>query len=293
MKRTNSFTFTDDKTRQIVLLSASTLSHDWTKERLVRGTVRPEESLFGSGVKPTEVKFINGSLEFANIIEIIDEPITFTSAGTSLYTFQLSRISSTKLLNGNLSFAPVRQINSVTIPDCEFALTPQVSSATLNTDGQWKVDTNGLVTFYLSTTPKEHVVTYKVKNLDSGLDINGLYSVDYDNAVIHFGTEINDSGNVAFEVSAYSAFYNLAEEVSVGDIDKIDEEKKTITFGPAFGLRLLKQATASKSRPQVLKVFYDTYRRSTESLADLEPYFSPICKDIAFRAVTGNLLGEL
>ena len=67
----------------------------------------------------------------------------------------------------------------------------------------------------------------------------------------------------------------------------------TISFKPAFALKFLKQNTVDKNRPQIIKVSYNYYKSISESLADLEPYFSPICKHLGIRAVTSNVLEEL
>jgi len=293
IKAFSSGTGTDD--RSMTLVSGNANSHDWDNHSIVRGTVIPDDSLFASNTKPIEVNFIDGETEFSNIVNITGESITFTSAGSNLYTFQLEQVDPTnnKFLTGNLTFASVRSTTSATTTASQFDLTPIASTGTPGSNGEWNVSSTGLVTFYLDSTPVTHVVSYRIKNIDPGIDINGLYSVDYNNGTIHFAQPIQNNGNVTYEVSVYSAFYNIAKPVHLSDIEDIDEEGKKLTFDSAFGMKFLKQDTASKARPQVLKIFYEYYKKMTESLEDLEPYFSPICKDIAFRAVTANLLEEL
>jgi hypothetical protein len=58
-------------------------------------------------------------------------------------------------------------------------------------------------------------------------------------------------------------------------------------------MKLLKLDTAAEARPSFAKISYEYYKKSTESLKDLEPYFSPICRDVALRAVTSDVLEEL
>ena len=91
----------------------------------------------------------------------------------------------------------------------------------------------------------------------------------------------------------YSAFYNIAEIIKDSDIEEILPEEKKIKLSTSFGMRFLKMDTALKARPQYVKIVYQYYKRITESIKDLEPYFSPICKDVAFRAVTADILEEL
>jgi len=294
-KRIEEVSLSSSDIRKVSLAADNDLSHNWTNSKLVRGTVKPSITLFAVGAKPIEVKFIDGEREFSNISEVNSEEISFTSLGSNLYSFQLGKIdvASNKTLIGTPAFAPVRSVNSASTTASQFDLTPQVSTATLAANGEWKVDSSGLVTLYLTSTPGSHTVSYRVKNAEPGIDISGMYSVDYDSGVFHLAQPVVAAGNIAFEVSMYSAFYNIAEQVSYGNIENVDTSARTITFNSAFGMRFLKQDTAQKSRPQVLKIFYEYYKKTTESLKDLEPYFSPICKDLAFRAVTSNLLEEL
>jgi hypothetical protein len=251
--------------------------------------------LFSSSAQPIEVRFTDGEAEFSNNIKIEDESMTFTSLGSNLYLYSLNRVDPTvgKTLIGTPTFAPVRLTTSASAPTNDFDLIP--TSGTLSSNGQWASSANGNITMYFDSQPSSgsYVVSYRVNNSDPGIDIDGMYSVDYNNGVVHFASPIPSDGNIEFEVSAYNAFYNIAEQISLGNIEKIDEDSRTITFNSAFGMRFLKQDTVLKARPQVFKIFYEYYKRATESLEDIEPYFSPICKDLAFRAVTVNLLEEL
>jgi hypothetical protein len=294
MKRVNSFTYTGDGTRKITLVTGNEPRHDWHNSHVVRGTVKLDNSLFDDNVKPIEIKFVNGEDEFSNINKINGEVLSFTSAGGNLYTAQLSQIDPTnnKLLIGSVAFAAVRSTTDATASESQFNLT--AASSTPASNGQWTVSSTGLVTLYLDTgAPNTHTANYRVQNTDPGLDTSGMYSIDYDNATVYFADPINADGNATYEVSAYSCFYNIAQTVQLNDIDSISAESKKITFTSSFGMKFLKQDTIQKARPQILKIFYEYYKRITESLEDLEPYFSPICKDLAFRGVTTDLLEEL
>lgn len=300
MKRIEEFTYSagSPNIRKISLVTGNEPHHDWTNISIVRGTVIPSIELFASNAKPIEIKFVDGESEFSNNVKINDEAMTFTSIGSNLYTYQLSKVDipSEKTLIGTPTFAPIRNTTSASAPTNRFNLIPNITTDTPDADGEWIVSSTGLITVYLSptlTSSESYVVSYNINNADPGIDINGMYSVDYNTGIIHFASPPPADGQVEFEVSAYSAFYNVAESVSLGDIDEINEDAKTITFNPAFGIKFLKQNTALAARPQVLKVLYEHYKKETESLEDLEPYFSPICKDLAFRSVTVDLLEEL
>jgi hypothetical protein len=125
------------------------------------------------------------------------------------------------------------------------------------------------------------------------VDTSGLYSIDYNTGTAHFAEAISRDGTVEFEISIYSAFYNIAETVNDGDIKEIDEEGRKVTLSNSLGMKFLKLSTVLQARPKYIKLIYEYYKKSTESLKDLEPYFSPICKDVAFKAVTSDVLEEL
>jgi hypothetical protein len=292
VKQEKSHTASSDNS--ITLIDTNEKPHSWFNKSVVRGTVKVSSGIFSPGVQATEVPFVDGKTELTNVINVSDELVSLSSAGTSLWSCTLSEIFTGRTLSSEPSFSPVRSTSSATSLDSQFSITGRVDDLTdLTTDGQWHVDiTTGVLTLFLTSIPIQHTVSYQYDADDSGVDLSGLYSIDYYNGIIHFSdTPIN--GTISFEVSCYSAFYNIGKVVSDGDIESIDPATKKITFGAAFGMQFLKQNVANKARPQVLKILYDCYKKSTESLKDLEPYFSPICKDVAFKSVTINELEEL
>jgi hypothetical protein len=289
---------TSTSVNSVELIGAQTASHSWFKQRLVKGTVVIDHSLFPDNVKITEVPYIDGTTELNDVVQIENEAITFTSAGGSLYTYQLGSINTAQTLVGQPGFAAVR---SVTNPVTQESLFVTYVAGTPSSPGQWTYTIDGsgncIVTIYvhssINPTTRSHVVTYKYSVSDPGIDMSGLYSIDYETGTIHFAAPITLTGNIQYEVSAYTAFYNMADIVSDGDIDNIDEEGMKITISTSLGMRFLKMSTAMKARPAFAKVVYDYYKKSSESLIDLEPYFSPICKDIALKAITVSTIEEL
>lgn len=284
--------------KSIQLLGAQPKGHDWFKQRLVKGTLKMDSAIFAAGSKPTEVPFIDGDSELYSVVLVQDELMTLTNTSGYLYTYQLQQINSSQVLCGAPGFGGVRSVSSPDAPPNYFEV---YDSGTPTEHGHWtySVDaTTGVCTVTVYIGPDgdataQHATTYKYTLEDSGVDISGLYSVDYATATVHFATPVTNDGNIEFEVSVYSAFYNIAEVVADGDIKEINEEDKKITLSTAFGMRFLKLSTALKARPSFAKIAYEYYKQSTESLKDLEPYFSPICKDIALRAVTSSTLEEL
>jgi len=300
VKQITEYSLSENQDVSVQLISGNTSAHSWFNKRIVVGTVKPSLSLFNEGVDPVEVPFIDGVTELSSIVNVKNENITLTSIGGNEYQATLSELTSSypnRSLIGSPSFSAVRSDVSGSSPTNAFNIDGQISpSESFSLDGQWKVSESGgdiVITLFSLSAPGSHTVSYRYDDSDSGVDTDGLYSVDYKNGAIYFSNPIPASGSVEYEVSLYSVFYNMARPVSDLNIEEINTENNTITFSSAFGMKFLKQDLAEDSRPQYMKILYDYYKKSTESLADLEPYFSPICKDIAFRAVTSNLLEEL
>ena len=282
-----------DTVNSISLFNNEDNSHDWTKKKIVRKTVKIDKKLFPKNSKPLEVPFVDGESEFTRKQTVEKEDITFVSAGTDLYSFTLSQIDSNNVLVGSLLFGTRRSSSSASTVENKF--TKEVTT-TPTAEGEWLVENDGTtvtVTLYTESEPTNHFVSYKYKSTDSGLSSSSLYSIDYDSGVIHFADNIINEGNITFEASMYSVFYNISKEIEPRFIEKIDTTNKTIMFKSSYLLNSVKLDTALAARPQYFVVLYDYYKKSTESLADLKPYFSPICKDVAFKSVTSDVLEEL
>ena len=197
-------------------------------------------------------------------------------------------------MTGDPGFAPVRSVDTPITPESQFT---DYVTGTPASDGEWSftVNLDGTVTVSVHQDGglNAHYVSYRYTVEDPGVDTTGLYSIDYDTGTVHFAEAIISTASVEFEISVYSAFYNIADIVSDGDIKEIDEEGRKITLSESLGMKFLKMTSALKARPAFIKIAYEYYKKSTESLKDLEPYFSPICKDIALRAITSDVLEEL
>lgn len=265
-------------------------AHDWFNKRVVKGSVSISPSVFSAGVKAVEVPFIDGKSELTNVVTIESEEINFGTAVGGIYTFSLQNISTDQPIIGLPGFAATRDDTTVDSPTNIFQT---YKTTPLTVDGDWGYVDGEVSVRWTASDPGAHTVTYRYEEDDPGVDAKGLYSIDYENGVLHLATGAAANGTVKFKTSLYSAFYNIAEVVQPSSIKEISEEEKRITFNPAFSMSFLKMNTASKARPQYMRVVYDYYKKTTESIKDLEPYFSPICKDIAFRAVTADILEEL
>jgi hypothetical protein len=282
--------------KSVELVADSDRGHSWFKQKVVQGTVVFDPSMLGNSVEPVEVPYVDGASELTSIVEIADEIIEEQSGVAGEYSFYLNKPDATHIMSGAPSFRVIRSVDSVVALSSQF-VTQLGPSDTLTSEGDWKVTKVGdniQITVKCGTGGlREHRVSYYYESTDIGVDVNGLYSIDYDNGVMYFATNLFSTGNITFEVTTYSAFYNIAKVVEDGDISEIDVEGKKVILSDVIGMQFLKQDTVKRARPQFLKVLYEFYKKSSESLKDLEPYFSPICKDIAFRAVTSDILEEL
>jgi len=286
--------------------------HGWYKQRLVKGTVVLSPKLFASGAKITEVPFQDGSKELNSLTEVEEETITATKINADTWSFTLAQISNDYILHTPPRFTVKRSLTSTVVEANQFKLqadsfdtiglkpSGNYEPGTVNSDYNWAYEidnTTGVCTIHVRLAEDDVLASYTAQYLyivkDPGVDTSGIYSVDYENGIVHFAEGIVNNGNIEYEVSTYSAFYNIAEVIKDTDINNIDEENKEITIDNSLAMKFLKQSSALKARPAYLRVLYDYYKEITESLADLEVYYSPICKDIAVRGVTSNLLEEL
>lgn len=284
--------------KTLFLLPENELGHSWHNKKLVKGTVAPSSSLFFNELTPTEKEYIDGSREFNTVKTIREETISFIEQEEGYLDFVLSKIdSSEKTLVGSPTFSVKRDKDIFTSPVNIFNVDGQKSSfadLSVSNEGDWAIEREGnvyTVRVRYSGTPQTHFVSYRYNDAQLGIDTSNFYSVDYDNAVIYFASPIRNTGTVTYEVSLYSAFYNIAKVIPSNKITDVNE--KNISVDSEFLLKFLKKKTFDKLRPNVLKVNYSYNKTSSESLADIEPYFSPICKDVAFRMVDSSLLEEL
>ena len=284
----------------ISLISSNFNQHDWHNQRIVKGTVKLPETLFSADAKPTEVLFVDGQTELSNTVQVLGESIPASTTKTTIYVLKGVNTTSA-LIDSTVGFSPVRLLNQTQAPASQF-IKYIPNGGTLVDEGDWTYvkELDGTVTISINYTGgiNEHYVNYEYEVLDAGIDYKGQYSVDYINGVIYLAeqpelTSPSAFHLIEFEVSLYSAFYNLARSVTSNMIQEIIPEDKTIILSQSFIQDLIKQDTILKARPQYMKVTYQYYKKTTQSLQDLEPYFSPIAKDVAFKAVTIDVLEEL
>lgn len=274
--------------------------HDWWTQKLVKGSLKLSDGIIknssGLSISPIEVKYVDGYTELQNSVST--SQMILAEAG-GLHSFYLAQIDATHQLRGSLTFDPVIEYPQPITPS---QFTTQVTTeAEVTEAGKWWVDTDATSSTYgkvviatgATTDLRTHTVKYQFEDTTNGIDKSSLYSVDYSRGVIYFSTPLSEGGTITFNVTIYSAFYNFSEVVGSENIKSIEEKEKKIELDVNYAEKFLKDSSPQNPRPRFVKVGYEYYKKSNESLKDLEPYFSPICKDIALRAITKDQLGSL
>ena len=276
--------------------------HDWWTQRVVKGSIKLSSGILrGSSniiIPPVEVKFVDGYSELQNAVNT--NQMIMAETGYGLHTFSLDQIDATHVLSGDLTFNPVIEYPDP-VRNSQFTAQVTDESEVSSAVGNWWVDSDATSSLYgkvvVNTGPssdlRTHTVKYRVEDTTNGIDKKGLYSVDYNKGTIYFASPVSTGTRVTFNVTMYSAFYNFSEIVEEQNIKTIEEKAKRIELEVNYAEKFLKDVSPQYPRPRFVKVGYDFYLKSTESLKDLEPFFSPICKDIAVRAITKDLLGKL
>ena len=278
------------------------LGHSWHRQRLVKGTVVLPDSLFSDfdsaeAVKKTEQVFIDGKTELKKFITVSEEePLDITEVN-GIHSFELASTDLNRVLNsGSIGFDTKRALTDASTPVNQF-VTKIEGAPVDNGDWTYTVDpTTKVVTVSVKQTEglNDHYVSYEYSLPNSGIDHRGLYSVDYNKGIAYFSNAPEEGTHViAYETTMFSAFYNITESIPKAAIASIDVEEKTIELTEGFSSRFLKLSPALAARPQYLRVLYQYYKKQKQSLKELEPYFSPMVKDVAFKAVTIDVLEEL
>lgn len=285
----------------------NTLGHNWARKRIVKGSIKMSSGLIGTGIEPIEVPYIDGRKELLNAVSAqyrISSQSNDSSFSTGLiyYEVTIPGITSERPLVEDVVFEPI-----IVYPD---PVQPSqfINRVDLETDngsgqtylqnaGDYYIDNNtGRVKVIVARGQilNSHIVKYSYQDDTSGVNRANLYSVDYKNGIIYFGkTGGITGGNISFFVTMYSAFYNIGEIISEGNIEKIDPVNKQVIIRPEYGIRFLSDSTVGNPVPRYVRLQYEYHKKITESLKDLEPYFSPVCKDVAIRAITKDMIGDI
>jgi len=280
-------------TRSVQLADDNTNGHSWWNQKVVPGSIVFSPGLVAAEVKLIEVPYIDGYTELKNTKA--SEAFVAAQSGNGLKTFTLPNLSLDKKIIGGIAFSRSVPYPG-TIKPSQF-LSQKTELVSVLIHGDWYINPDtGVVSVMCADGTDiglgDHIAKYEYIDTTAGVDRRGLYSIDYDSGEIYFATSIA-GGTITCRVSQYTAFYNFSEVVSEGNISKIDETAKTIELRPELCSRFMGNVGVASPRPKFVRVGYEYYDSKEESLKDLEPYFSPICKDFALRAITKDMIGEI
>lgn len=121
------------------------------------------------------------------------------------------------------------------------------------------------------------------KKAESGVESDGLYSIDYKNGIVYTDKSSNSdwSIKVGYDYCDYRAYYNIAKEVPSTSYFL---EGKTITINPDEILG--KYAQPSQRANLYYQVNYKYPKSSRTDIPELKDYFTPVLKSYSLRMIT-------
>jgi hypothetical protein len=126
---------------------------------------------------------------------------------------------------------------------------------------------------------------------DVEIDIDGYYSVDYKRGLLYVAagdkTDSSDAGGITFRYTNFVACYNISRFLS-GDSYTVDTTAQTISISEREALKLWGDRDANATNKQLVKAIYDYVQTTRESIEELEPYFTPIVRDIVVKVLPGE-----
>ena len=123
--------------------------------------------------------------------------------------------------------------------------------------------------------------------VDSDISTEGYFSVDYANNIMYISPEdelATSPGSVEYEYTTYYATYNIARYIPQNKFT-VDTTAKTISIDEEESLKVWGDRDAEVKRRSLLKAIYDYVHTTRESIEELEPFFTPIVRDIAIKAL--------
>jgi len=293
----NSLTTINDPSSTGMLTLDNMPGHNWSKKRIVRGSVKLASGVIGTGIEPIEVPYVDGRSELLNAINAQYKINYQLVSGVTTYETTIPGISSERPLVDDVVFEAVI-IYPEPVQPSQFIKRIPIETDLSNVGDYYIDDDTGRVKVIISENGgvplRSHLVKYSYQDNTSGLSTDNLFSIDYNNGMIYFGkTGGIAGGEISFFITMYSVFYNMGEVIQEGNIEEIDAEGKLLKIRPEYGIKFLADSTSGNPVPRYMRLQYEYNKTVTESLKDLEPYFSPVCKDIAIRAITKDMIGDI
>ena len=257
----------------------------------------------------TEIAFVNGSSELATQGYSVDRPngIIYSYDGVPLtatnWVVNYSYIPRIELTSADWDFIPDPQFNRIQIYDSGykdivttgFALTAgQICSKLKNNAGArvQGVISGSLV--FSSTSPFDsgvlpHEVAYvdgtsEFSKLDAQINLDGYFSVDYKNGIIYVSPsdKFETGMTVNFRYTDFKVCYNISKFLSPSSY-KV--EGQIVNIQEREILKYWTNMDRDLKNSNLLKAIYDYVSTTRESIEELEPYFTPIVRDVVFKVL--------
>ncbi len=159
----------------------------------------------------------------------------------------------------------------------------------------------GSITFSLASpftsiaTALPHEVPFvdgetEFKKQDAAIIIDGYYSVDYANGLLYVAagdTTAAAPGTMTFRYTNFVACYNISKFMS-SDAYTVDAAAQSISLNEREALKLWGDRDADVTNKRLVKAIYDYVQSTRESIEELEPYFTPIVRDIVLKILPGE-----
>lgn len=222
--------------------------------------------VFGTGSKPFEVPFINGTDEFAQKGTVRDEEVLVLTGAGGIQSFTLKQGSN--FFSGS----------SPWFSNQNTFLTQKDALVDVVIDGDWYIDQlTGEVSVYLDvgSNTEDTTVSYLYEDPDAESRAIGAYSVNLKKGIVHFANPAEENFEIEFKQAPYKIRYTMSRQLEEGK-DKdytLNLENKTITITtPSLG-----------NKGKVISIQYK-YVPDEEDLFNLADHFSPLLRGLAIKA---------
>jgi len=242
----------------IVIGNRMSLSH----RSILRGSLALETGIFGTGITPKEVAYLDGNTELTNILDTNEEEIAATTA-TGLYTFVLQ--NGTKL---EPAAGIIFSNTSIFVVQDPF----------LGTIGDWDINwTTGLVSVVLPAGGLPSGITAAYSYNEGTATDPGRFSVDYENGNIYCATTPVTGYQISYEFAKYRIHYNIGYAV---DDSLVEADAGTnIVSIDTSGLK-----------GSLVHLIFEHLKAQNASLQELVEYFTPVVRDVNFRVLLKGMV---
>lgn len=120
---------------------------------------------------------------------------------------------------------------------------------------------------------------------DANINLDGYYSVDYKNGIIYVSPDDtfgDDPGTVNYQYTNFQAVYNIARMVDPKEFT-VASDGQSVSISEKETLKVWGQKDSDIRHDALLKAQYDYVASTRESIEELEPFFSPICRHIVYK----------